>query len=156
MKTIKMAAILVLLLGIVGLGVGGAFIGIGFAKNNQITTYLRAEKVTLGLSTEEVAQGKVVDSLATAQKAAETLTEHRQKIAPTYNDLLEGKQFDPTNLTQLKYEQAMNLQTNIYTAVLAFGLAQSIMANGAFMLATGVAFVIVALVLFKMAKKPIE
>ena len=156
MKTIKMAAILVLLLGIVGWGVGGAFIGIGFAKNNQITTYLRAEKVTLGLSTEEVAQGKVVDSLATAQKAAETLTEHRQKIAPTYNDLLEGKQFDPTNLTQLKYEQAMNLQTNIYTAVLAFGLAQSIMANGAFMLATGVAFVIVALVLFKMAKKPIE
>ena len=36
MKTIKMAAIIVLLLGIVGLGVGGAFVGIGFAKNNQI------------------------------------------------------------------------------------------------------------------------
>ena len=156
MKTMKMASLIVLLLGIVGLGVGGAFVGIGFAKNNQIATYLRAEKVTLGLTTEEVAQGKVVDSLATAQKAAETLTAHRQKIAPTYNDLLGGKSFDPTNLTQLKYEQAMNLQTNIYTAVLAFGLAQSIMANGAFMIAMGVAFIVVALVLYKMAKKPAE
>jgi F0F1-type ATP synthase membrane subunit b/b' len=29
------------------------------------------------------------------------------------------------------------------------------MANGAFMLATGIAFIIVALVLFKMAKKPV-
>jgi hypothetical protein len=156
MKTIKMAAIIVLLLGIVGLGVGGAFVGIGFAKNNQISTYLRAEKVTLGLSAADVAKGKVVDSLATAQVAAQTLTTHRQKIAPTYNDLLGGQPFDPTNLTQLKYEQAMNLQTNIYTAVLAFGLAQSIIANGAFMLATGLAFVVMALVLYKMAKKPVE
>jgi len=45
------------------------------------------------------------------------------------------------------------VQTNIYTAVLAFGLAQSIMANGAFMLATGVAFIVVAMVLFRLAKK---
>jgi hypothetical protein len=156
MRTIKMAAIIILLLGIVGFGVGGAFIGVGFIKNNQIATYLRAEKVTLGLSTADVTAGKVVDSLATAQVAAETLTKHRQSIAPTYNDLLGGKQFDPTNLTQLKYEQAMNLQTNIYTAVLAFGLAQSIMANGAFMIATGVALIVVAFVLYKMARKPVE
>ena len=43
MKNIKMAAIVVLLLGIVGLGIGGAFVGVGWAKNNQITTYLKAE-----------------------------------------------------------------------------------------------------------------
>ena len=152
MKTIKLAALIVLLLGIVGLGVGGAFVGVGFAKNNQIATYLRAEKVTLGLTTDQIAQGKVVDSLSTAQNAAQMLTAHRQKIAPTYNDLLGGKPFDPTNLTQLTYIQAMNLQTNIYTAVLAFGLAQSIMANGAFMIAIGIALIIVALVLYKLAK----
>jgi hypothetical protein len=46
----------------------------------------------------------------------------------------------------------MNLQTNIYTAVLAFGLAESIMADGAFMLAAGIAFIVVAVVLFKLAK----
>jgi acyl CoA:acetate/3-ketoacid CoA transferase beta subunit len=154
-STIKTAAVIVLLLGIVGLGIGGAFVGIGFAKNNQIATYLRAEKVTLGLSAADIAKGKVVDNLTAAQNAAETLTKHRQSIAPTYNDLLAGKPFDPTNLTQLKYVQAMNLQTNIYTAVLAFGLAQSIMANGAFMIATGIAFIVVGIVLYKLAKKPV-
>lgn len=153
MNSIKTAAIIVLLLGIVGLGVGGAFVGVGFAKNNQITTYLKAEKVTLGLSAADVAKGKVVDSLTTAQNAAQMLTTHRQTIAPTYNDVLGGKQYDPTNVKEATYAQAMNLQTNIYTAVLAFGLAQSIMANGAFMLATGLAIIIVALVLFKLAKK---
>jgi hypothetical protein len=153
MNSIKAAAVIVLLLGIVGLGVGAGFVGIGFAKNNQIATYLRAEKVTLGLSEADITQGKVVDSLSTAQNAAQMLTAHRQSIAPTYNDLLGGKQFDPSNLTELKYAQAMNLQTNIYTAGLAFGLAQSIMADGAFMLATGIALIIVGLVLFKLAKK---
>ena len=153
MSTIKTAAIIVLLLGIVGLGIGGAFVGIGFSKNNQIASYLRAEKVTLGLSAADIAKGKVVDNLAAAQNAALALTKDRQSIAPTYNDLLAGKKFDPTNLTQLTYAQAMNLQTNIYTAVLAFGLAQSIMANGAFMIATGIAFIVVGLVLYKLSKK---
>ena len=88
MNSIKIAAIIVLLLGIVGLGIGGAFVGIGFTKNNQIATYLRAEKVTLGLSAADIANGKVVDHLAAAQNAAQTLTKHRQSIAPTYNDLL--------------------------------------------------------------------
>ena len=153
MNTLKTAAIIVLLLGIVGLGVGGAFVGVGFAKNNQISTYLRAEKVTLGLSAADIAKGKVVDSLTTAQNAAQMLTTHRQSIAPTYNDLLGGKPFDPTNVKEATYAQAMNLQTNIYTAVLAFGLAQSIMANGAFMLATGIALIVVGMVLFKLMKK---
>ena len=153
MNKLKLAALIVLLLGIVGLGVGGAFVGIGFAKNNQITTYLRAEKVTLGLSAADIAKGRVVDSLTTAQNAAQMLTKHRQSIAPTYNDLLGGQPYDPTNVKEATYAQAMNLQTNIYTAVLAFGLAESIMANGAFMLATGAALVVVSLTLFKLAKK---
>ena len=153
MNKLKWAALIVLLLGIVGLGVGGAFLGIGFAKNNQITTYLRAEKVTLGLSAADIAKGRVVDSLTTAQNAAQMLTKHRQSIAPTYNDLLGGQPYDPTNVKEATYAQAMNLQTNIYTAVLAFGLAESIMANGAFMLATGAALVVVSLTLFKLAKK---
>ena len=153
MNKLKLAALIVLLLGIVGLGVGGAFVGIGFAKNNQITTYLRAEKVTLGLSAADIAKGRVVDSLSTAQNAAQMLTKHRQSIAPTYNDLLGGQPYDPTNVKEATYAQAMNLQTNIYTAVLAFGLAESIMANGAFMLATGAALVVVSLTLFKLAKK---
>jgi hypothetical protein len=147
-----MAAIIVLLLGIVGLGIGGTFVGVGWAKNNQITTYLRAEKVTLGLSAADIAKGKVVDNLSEPQNASLTLTKHRQSIAPTYNDLLGGQPFDPANLTDVKYGQAMNLQTNIYTAVLAFGLAESIMADGAFMIAAGIAFILVGIVIYQLAK----
>jgi len=153
MNTLKIIGIIVLLLGLVGLGVGGAFVGIGVARNNQIATSLRAEKITLGISTEDVAKGQVVDTLSEAQKAAETLTQHRRNIAPTYNDLLGGKNFDPTNLTELKYAQAMNLQNNMYTAVVAFGLSQSIIANGGFMLATGLALVVTGFALFKLSKK---
>ncbi|MGA9694776.1 MAG: hypothetical protein WBQ62_00035 [Dehalococcoidales bacterium] len=91
MKTIKLAALVVLLLGIIGLGIGGAFVGVGFAKNNQIATYLRAEKVTLGLSSSQIAAGKVVDNLSEAEAAALKLTADRQQIAPTYNALLAGK-----------------------------------------------------------------
>ena len=58
MNTIKIAAIIVLLLGIVGLGVGGAFVGVGFSKNNQIATYLRAEKVTLGFLPQILPKGR--------------------------------------------------------------------------------------------------
>jgi len=153
MKNIKMVAIIILLLGIVGLVIGGAFVGVGWVKNNQITTYLKAEQVTLGLSAADIAKGKVVDNLSEAQNAALTLTKHRQSIAPTYNDLLGGQPFDPANLTDLKYAQAMNLQTNIYTAVLAFGLAESIMAEGAFMIAAGIAFILVGIVIYQLAKK---
>jgi hypothetical protein len=155
MKTIKTISIIVLLLGLVGLGVGGAFVGEGFAKNNQIATSLREEKVTLGISAEDVAKGQIVDTLSEAQKAAETLTTHRRSIAPTYNDLLAGAKFDPTNLKELTYAQAMNLQNNMYTAVVAFGLAQSIIANGAFMIATGIALILAGLVLYKLGRKTV-
>jgi acyl CoA:acetate/3-ketoacid CoA transferase beta subunit len=153
MKTIKIAAIIVLLIGVVGLGIGGAFVGIGWAKNNQVSTYLKAEKVTLGLSAADIAKGDVVDSLSAAENAATFLTKDRQTIAPTYNDLLGGKKFDPTNLTELSYAQAMNLQNSIYSAVLAFGLAESIMADGAFMIAVGISFIIIGIVFYNLAKK---
>jgi hypothetical protein len=153
MNTIKIIGIVVLLLGLVGLGVGGAFIGIGVAKNNQVATSLRAEKVTLGISAEDVAKGQVVDTMSEAQKAADTLTTHRRSIAPTYSDLLGGAKFDPSNLKQLSYAQGMNLQNYMYTAVLAFGLAQSIIANGVFMIATGLALVVAGFAIFKLSKK---
>jgi len=96
MKTIKLAALVVLLLGIIGLGIGGAFVGIGFMKNNQIATYLRAEEDHFGAFGRQIAKGDVVDNITQAQNAAQLLTKHRQSIAPTYNDLLGGKPYDPT------------------------------------------------------------
>jgi hypothetical protein len=148
-----MHAIIVLLLGIVGLGISGAFVGVGWAKNNQITTYLHAEKITWGLSTPDISKEKIVDNHSEAQNAALTLTAHRQSIAPAYNDLLGGQSLAPTNFIDLKNARAMNLQTNIYTAVLAFGLAESIMVAGAFIIAVGITFVLIGIVIYQLAKK---
>jgi hypothetical protein len=57
------------------------------------------------------------------------------------------------NTTDVTYAQAMNLENYLYMAVLAFGVVQITLAAGAFMVITGLAFGIIALVLFKLSKK---
>jgi hypothetical protein len=47
----------------------------------------------------------------------------------------------------------MNLENYLYMAVLAFGVVQITLAAGAFMVITGIAFGVIALVLFKLSKK---
>lgn len=153
MKAIRTIGVLVLILGIVGIGIGGTFIGLGMARSNQVAETLRAEKVTVGLDADAVAKGQVVDTMAEAQKAAETLGEHRKSLAPTYGDLLAGGRFDPTKPAQLTYAQAMNLQNYFFTAVIAFGLTQVTMASGAFMIVGGLALGGTGITLYKLSKK---
>lgn len=153
MKTVSIIGIIMLLLGLVGVGIGGVFLGMGIARNNQVTSALRAEKVTLGLDAAAIAKGQVVDTMSEAETAAKTLGEHRASIAPTYNALLAGGKFDPTNTTDLTYAQAMNLQNYFFTAVIAFGLAQSVMADGAFMVVVGVALMGGGFALYKIGKR---
>jgi hypothetical protein len=54
------------------------------AKSAWIADTLMAEKVTLGLSQDEIAKGNVVDSAAEVHQATDIVREDRQKIAPTY------------------------------------------------------------------------
>jgi len=152
MFNIKIIGIIIALLGLVGLGVGGAFVGVGLVRNNQVVEGIRAEKITLGIDAAEVAKGEVVDTITEAEKAAEILTAHRRNIAATYGELLAGNKFDATNPTQLTYAQALNLQNNMYTAVAAMGLAQSIIANGAFMIATGAGLIFAGFAIRKTGK----
>jgi len=106
--------------------------------------------VTVGLDAAAIAKGQFVDTMSEAEKAAQTLGEHRKSIAPTYSAL--GK-YDPTNTTDLTYAQAMNLQNYFFTAVIAFGLAQSVMADGVFMVIVGVALIGGGFALYKIGKK---
>ena len=152
MNTIRFLSIIILLLGLVGIAIGGAFVGRGISTNNQIAEALRVENVTLGIDTTEF-QGQVIDSMAEAEKAVSILQEHRRGIAKTYGELLGSGRFDPANPTHLTYAQALNLENYLYTAVIAFGVAQSIIANGAFMIATGLALIVVAFVIFKLIRK---
>ena len=137
---IRKLAILILLIGLVSIVIGAVFIGQGIAKNNYLVTAMRQEKITLGIPSDKIAEGEIIDNGEEAQIAGDTVREHRHTISPTYGDLLEGKSFNPTDPKQLTYAQALNLENYLYLAVLGFGLTQVVIASGTFMVITGIAF----------------
>jgi hypothetical protein len=152
MKTIKLMGIAVIILGIVGLVIGAIFLGIGIAKNQLIVNRMNIEKVTLALDPDQPEVFTQIDNASEAQQAADTIAAHRRAIAPTYQDLLGGKRFDPTNMTQLTYVQAMNLENYLYMAVTAFGLIQIAEATGGFMILTGIALAFTGFALYRFSK----
>ena len=144
-------AILVLILGVVGMVVGSVFIAQAVEKDNWMREAMRVEQVTLSLSDEQIAAGQVIDSLEEAQIAGDTIREHRRNIAPTYEDLLGGGRYDPTNPEQLSYAQALNMENYLYLAVLGFGVTTVIIGTGVFMVITGFALGVTGVVLFRLS-----
>jgi len=128
-----------LILSIVAFTLGIVFIVQGFTTSDWLTEAMRQEAVTLGLDESAIAEGEVVDSAAEAQRAGDIVREHRQGIAPTYNDLLAGGRYDPTNPEHLNYAQALNMENYLYLAILGFGVTQMLIGTGVFMLVTGIA-----------------
>jgi len=148
---IRNLAIVVVVLGVVGIIIGGVFVGLGVTRDNELKEAMRTEHVILGIE-DEVAKGEVIDSLEEAKKAGDTIREHRRGIAVTYEDLLGGERFDPTNTKHLTYAQALNLENYLYLAVVAFGLTQSVIASGVFMVITGIALGATGLVLLGLSR----
>ena len=148
MAAIKGKTWLILLaLAIIAFALGMVFVVQGVTKSSWMSDAMRTEKVTLGLSNESIAEGNFVDTAAEAQKAGDTIREHRHKIASTYNDLLGGAQFNASDPVQLTYAQALNMENYLYLAVLGFGVAQMALGAGAFMLVVAIALGIISLVL---------
>lgn len=141
MSVIRKLAILVLLIGFVSIVVGAVFIGQAVSKDMWIKDSMRQEKVTLGLTEEQIAKGEVVDNAKEAQAAADKVREDRHSIAPTYEDLLaaSGGRYDPTNPKDLSYTQALNLENYLYMAVLSFGVIQEIIGTGVALILIGIA-----------------
>jgi hypothetical protein len=136
---IRKLSVLVLIIGVISIIVGAIFISQGVVKNNLLVTAMRQEKITLGIASDKIAAGEVIDNAKEAQIAGDTVREHRHSIAPTYGDLLGDKQFDPTDPKQLTYAQSLNLENYLYLAVLGFGVTQVVIACGVFMILNGVA-----------------
>jgi len=88
MNVTRGLAILVLFLGVVAVVLGGVFIAQGVAKDNLLVTAMQEEKITLGIETDSLTEGEVIDSAEEATIAGDTIREHRHGIAPTYGDLL--------------------------------------------------------------------
>lgn len=152
-RTIRVLSSLIMVLALVGIVFGGVFIYEGISKNNLIVHRMDVEKVTLAVDPNNPGQVTQINNMAEAQKAADTIATHRRSIAPTYQDLLGGKQFDPTNTKELTYAQAMNLENYLYTAVTAFGLTQVATAAGVFMIVTGGAVGLTGFVLYRIGGK---
>jgi hypothetical protein len=130
----KFLSLIVIIFGVISLAMGAVFIQQGFSKEAWLVKSLEQEQVVLPGS-----DGVIVNNSSLAEEAANTIKGHRRSIAPTYSDLLGGKQFDPANPTQLKYAQAMNLENSLSLAVTAFGVFTVVKAAGAFMVVTGLA-----------------
>ncbi len=152
---IRLLSIIIAFLGVIGVVLGGVFVFEGVAKNKLIVDRMKVENITLSVpsGSGNTSVLTYVNDSSAAQKAADLIATHRRAIAPSYQALLGGKQFDATNPKQLTYAQAMNLENYLYLAVTAFGLIQVTMAAGAFMTVTGLALVFTGLILYKFSSE---
>jgi hypothetical protein len=142
----KLGIAVIILAAIVAI-MGIVFLQQGFSKQSWLTYAMEQENITFEINGKQT----VIDSADKAQKAGDTVREHRHSIAPTYGDLLGGHNFDPTDPKQLTYAQALNLENYLYLAVASFGLVTVVLASGGFMLLTGIALGIVGFALLKVA-----
>ena len=146
-------AILVVVLGVVGVVLGAVFIGQAVEKEKWMSEAMRLEKVTLGLSEWQTAQGEVVDTAGEAQTAGDVIRDHRRNIAPTYSELLGEGRYDPTNPQHLSYAQALNMENYLYLGVLGFGVTTVITSVGAFMIAMGIALGGTGVALYRLSQR---
>ena len=155
-RLVRYLSIAVIALGIAGLAIGVAFIVEGKAKSDYLKEAMREEQITLGLTEEQIEQGNLVDTASEAQKAGDTIREHRRSIAPTYGDLLGEGRFDPAIPAHVTYMQALNLETYLYFAVASFGLTTVVQVSGIFMLVTGIALTIIGVLVLRLRRPMLQ
>lgn len=146
-------AILVLILAVVSIGVGTTFIFQAQDKATWMKDAMRVEKVTFSIPEAAAKAGDVIDTPQEAQAAADTIREHRHGIAPTYQELLGGGKYDPTNPKHLTYSQDINMENYLYLSVLGFGVTTALTGVGAFMILAGIAFGATGVVLLDLTRR---
>jgi hypothetical protein len=153
-STIRNISMTMIVLGLIGCVIGIAFLAQGYAKQVYLVDSMKQEGITLGeLGLTGPDANKVVDNAKSAQMVADKVRADRHKIAPSYEALLEGGHFDPTNPKQLSYAQALNLENYLYLAVASFGLIDIALGTGGFMIIAGIAICICGFALLKLARK---
>jgi hypothetical protein len=131
---VRNLSLVVILLGVVALAMGIAFVQQGFEKETWLVQAMKQEQIEM-----PDGSGAIVDNAVLAQAAGDLVREHRRGIAPTYGDLLGGERFNPADPTQLTYMQALNIENYLYLAVTAFGVFTVVKVAGAFMIVMGFA-----------------
>ncbi len=147
--------IFLIVLAVISLAMGITFLYQGFSKQNDLVSSMRYEGITFGsVGIKGALENEAIDSASEALQAGDTVREHRHSFfGGTYDDLLAGERFDPSNSQHLFYAQALNLENYLYLAVTAFGLVTVTLASGGFMIVTSLAFGATGFALFTLAKK---
>ena len=146
----KKLSVAVFILAVIVAISGLVYIYYGISKSLLVRDVMRDERITYLLPREEVERGKVVDTADEAQRVADAIRAHRHAIATTYDDLLKGGQYDPTNTEHLIYSQAINLENYLYLGVMAFGLTTVVLTNGVILFVVGVCLLLIGLVLYRL------
>lgn len=146
-------SIAVVLLGAVVMVMGMVYIYQGISKGILVRDRMRDERVTYLLPREEVEGGNVIDTAEEAQKVADTIKAHRRSLAATYDDLLKGGQYDPTNPQHVIYSQALNLENYLYMAVLAYGLTTIVLTSGITSIVIGLCLILIGLAMNRSGSK---
>ncbi len=134
---------IVLLLGLVALVIGVAFIGQGIAKNTMITEAMQVEQITYG-GAEEI--DGVIDTATEAELMASVLKEHRLDIG-VYSEL---DREAPERDTILK---AMTMENSLNLAQLGYGVVTVVIVSGIFMVIIGIAVSGTGLMLYQLGGK---
>jgi len=156
MKGIRFISMGIMALGLAVFILGGVFSVLAIQKNDYVTSSLRQQKLTLGLTKDEITQGKLVDNMDSVMVAIGTLQGHLARTAPTYGDLVASSKtgkFDPTDAAALSYAQGLNLVTSLSLVALSFGVVQEILGTGVALLAIGIAIAGCGFALFRIARK---
>ncbi len=143
----KILAVAVVVLGLANMAVGITFIAIGATKQDYLSRTMEEERITVTLSDEAIAAGEYVDTAAEAQAAGDLVRSHRHDMG-TYDEVLGGDRFDPSDLEQLTYAQALNLENYLYLAVASFGLTTMALGAGVGLLLAGIALILVGAWIF--------
>jgi hypothetical protein len=153
-RTIRNISLIMIVLGFIGFVIGVAFLAQGYTKQVYLVDAMKQEGITLGsLGLTGPDANKVVDNAKYAQMVADKVRADRHKIAPSYEALLQGGHFDPTNPQQLSYAQALNIENYLYLAVASFGLIDIALGTGGFMIIAGIAICLCGFALLRLIKK---
>ncbi len=132
---VRILLIVGIILSLAVFGGGVASVAVGQVNAADVKANLVSEQVPLSGATD----GTIISNSAQARLQAETIKGHREKMAPTYTQLLGGKKFDPTNPQQVSYVTAMDLENSLNLAVLAFGVTTVLKFNGVILMVVGIA-----------------
>ena len=144
----KVIAAVVLIFGLINLAVGITFVSVGVTKHHFLTSTMKEEKITLGIADNKIQAGEVIDTMSEAQAAGDIVRGHRHAIAPTYGDLLGGQKYDPTNVKEATYAQAMNIENYLYLAAASFGITYLSMGVGAALILAGLALAAIGVLVY--------